>query len=1181
MKRFFLTVTLLCGVLASSVFAQATDEARLIQVLQSNASPAEKEDACRRLKQIGTVQCIPTVATLLTDEHLYQSACDVLETLPATEAGHALLQGLSRATGNAKAGIIHSLGERRHRPAVSELSKLLTASDHLISTSAARALGRIGGNEATATLQKHLPTAANSLRAAIVDALLDCAEQLLADGNRAAALAIYPQFNNTKENEHVRVAAYVGLIKTAESERVLELVLAGLTSNDAAQQAAALRLAETVQDSKATAAFTNLLIKAAPPLQAALIRLSQQRGDVSAAPAIVAQTQNSDANVRVAAITALGKLGDATSVTLLANAATSADETEQKAARVALTELRRGNVAETMIAQLPTASPGVQIELVRALTARMDKASTPKLFELASTGTPAAQRSALRGLEQLTDASHLPALVKLLTAADNESSRANIQRVFEALADRTSPGEKVNVSAIVQGLNTTNVTTRIALLQVAAFFSDSKLRDAFRAALKDANPQVRAAAERAICNSRDTRLMPELLELAKNATEVNLRALALEGYVRLVNEGDVNFPTARRVQMLRSAYELANRPEEKRLVLSALAAAPNLESLQLVETALNIDAVRAEAEVAAARIAGELLATEPTAATRILQRLTESAITAAVQTRARSTLKQFDSGWLYAGPHGRKGLEAMELFDVEFGPERRRDVEWRRAPGTADLTRPGEVDLLSIVNREHGVMYLKTRVFVPTTQEVLFEIGSDDGIKLWLNGKVIHANNAIRGLKPGEDRVKATLREGWNDLLAKVTQATAGWGMMLNIKKPDGSEVPGLRFDPRGEKPATGFKRIKLTDQFFAEGAYYGDFNRDGHLDVVAGPFWFAGPDFKQKHEYRPAQSFDPHGYSDNFLTYTADFNADGWADIFCVPFPGAEGYWYENPKDKAGAWPRHLAYSMVGNESPGWVDMNGDGREDLIFNNEGFLGYATYDTAKPYEPWTFHAVSPRDGRFQRFTHGIGAGDINGDGKNDLVEAAGWWEQPKDGSTTRPWKFHPYKFAEAASQMLVTDVDGDGLADVICSWHCHLYGIVWHRQIRDASGEIKWEQNVILPPNPDLRLETVRFSQPHAMELVDMNGDGLKDIVTGKRFWAHGPAGDAEPDAPAVLYWFELKRAEGKVTFVPHLIDDDSGVGTQVTTVDLNRDQRPDVIVANKKGIFVHLANASGESNSR
>ena len=114
---------------------------------------------------------------------------------------------------------------------------------------------------------------------------------------------------------------------------------------------------------------------------------------------------------------------------------------------------------------------------------------------------------------------------------------------------------------------------------------------------------------------------------------------------------------------------------------------------------------------------------------------------------------------------------------------------------------------------------------------------------------------------------------------------------------------------------------------------------------------------------------------------------------------------------------------------------------------------------------------------------------------------------------------------------------------------------------------------MILPPKPDLKSDAFRVSQLHAFDLVDMNGDGLKDVVTGKRFWAHGPKGDAEPDAPAVVCWFELRRDKEKgAEFVPHVIDDNSGVGTQVAAVDLNGDKVPDVIVGNKKGIFVSLS---------
>jgi hypothetical protein len=372
---------------------------------------------------------------------------------------------------------------------------------------------------------------------------------------------------------------------------------------------------------------------------------------------------------------------------------------------------------------------------------------------------------------------------------------------------------------------------------------------------------------------------------------------------------------------------------------------------------------------------------------------------------------------------------------------------------------------------------------------------------------------------------------------------------------------------------ADKFKTLRLSDKFYAEGAYYGDFNRDGKLDVVAGPFWFEGPDFQKKHELREPKEFDPKGYSDNFLTFTEDFNGDGWIDVLNVPFPGKQGDWYENPAGKEGHWAKHLVFPNVGNESPVWGDVTGDGVSELIFNKPGQLGFATFDTSAPGKPWTFHGISTPNKRYHLFTHGVGYGDINGDGRTDMIEAVGWWEQPAQPKANEPWRFHPYKFADAAAQILVTQVDGDDLADVITAWHCHLYGLVWYKQVKQPNGEPGWEQNVILPIEPDLNSSDLRVSQLHAFDLADMNGDGLQDFVTGKRFWAHGPKGDKEPDAPAMVLWFELKReADGTAKFVPHVIHDDSGVGTQVAATDLNADQRPDVVVANKKGIFVHLS---------
>ena len=168
------------------------------------------------------------------------------------------------------------------------------------------------------------------------------------------------------------------------------------------------------------------------------------------------------------------------------------------------------------------------------------------------------------------------------------------------------------------------------------------------------------------------------------------------------------------------------------------------------------------------------------------------------------------------------------------------------------------------------------------------------------------------------------------------------------------------------------------------------------------------------------------------------------------------------------------------------------------------------------------------------------------------------------------WTKHPFTFAPAAAQMLVYDVNGDGLNDVITCINAHGYGLSWYEQVREG-GNITFREHVILNRDPSKNRYGVQFTQPHALALVDMDGDGLKDIVTGKRFWAHGKDGpDPESNSAAVLYWFKLVRpAKGQADYIPYLIDSDSGVGTEVTVGIVSNPKYPDVVVGNKKGVFV------------
>jgi len=370
---------------------------------------------------------------------------------------------------------------------------------------------------------------------------------------------------------------------------------------------------------------------------------------------------------------------------------------------------------------------------------------------------------------------------------------------------------------------------------------------------------------------------------------------------------------------------------------------------------------------------------------------------------------------------------------------------------------------------------------------------------------------------------------------------------------------------------APRFRKLVLSDKFYAEGSYYGDFNKDGILDVFGGPYWYEGPDFTKKHEIYEVEAFDPVDYSENFIAFGVDLNGDGWDDVFVCPHPGKQGYWFENPKNKDGHWVRRSGPENIGNESQQWAEIVKGSGKGLVYNRDGYFGYETFVVNDGIPQWTFHPVTPEDKRFQRYTHGAGTGDINGDGLTDLIEREGWWEQPQDPKQT-PWSFHPFLFADAAADILVYDVNGDGLNDIVTAWHCHHYGLVWYKQIRAADGRIAWERHEILPIEPDLNSDELRITQMHALGMADINGDGLLDIITGKRFWAHGPQGDKEADAPAVIYWFELKRdGKGGASFIPHQIDNNSGVGMQVTAVDLNNDSKLDIIVSNKKGMFLFL----------
>lgn len=373
------------------------------------------------------------------------------------------------------------------------------------------------------------------------------------------------------------------------------------------------------------------------------------------------------------------------------------------------------------------------------------------------------------------------------------------------------------------------------------------------------------------------------------------------------------------------------------------------------------------------------------------------------------------------------------------------------------------------------------------------------------------------------------------------------------------------------------FRKLVLTEKYYADGVAAADIDRDGKIDIVSGPFWYSGPEFTQAHEFYPAVALPPEASpSNSMFSFVHDFSGDGWPDILVLGRVHLhEAAWYENPAGDAAEWKRHFAFERVRGESPTLVDLTGEGKPQLLTHWDGRWGWLEPD-AEPRRPWHFQPIG-ENLDWPQFYHGQGIGDVNGDGRLDVILNDGWHEQPA-APREQLWTLHRHVFSEdrGGAQMFAYDVNGDGHNDILSAVNAHGWGLAWYEQ-QAAGNEPAFQPHTIMGDRKQEAEFGAAFSQPHALEMADLNGDGLRDLIVGKRMWAHGPKGDVEPAAAPVVYWFELQRlADGSSKFVPHLIDSLSGVGVQIATVDVNADGRIDVLTASKLGVFAFLNEPAG-----
>ncbi len=346
------------------------------------------------------------------------------------------------------------------------------------------------------------------------------------------------------------------------------------------------------------------------------------------------------------------------------------------------------------------------------------------------------------------------------------------------------------------------------------------------------------------------------------------------------------------------------------------------------------------------------------------------------------------------------------------------------------------------------------------------------------------------------------------------------------------------------------FKRQFVAAESYESAAVF-DVDKNGTPDIVSGDFWYEGPLFRKRHLIGNQRREDQ--YYDDFSTIPLDVNADGRTDVVTGGWWGGKLRWLENPTGTAkpdGEWPVHEIATVGNIETTRAWDVDSDGTPEIVPNNPG----------KPLKYFTL-----KNGVFQQVDvaptqgHGLGFGDVNGDGQGDFIVSDGWLEAGKTG-----WTLHPeFSLGTASVPILVVDVNGDKQNDLIVG-QGHGYGLHWYEQRVEPGNKRLWEKHLIDDKN----------SQYHTMEWFDITGDGQPELITGKRFRAHND-NDPGTNDPVGLYYFTW---DGKA-FVKHIIasgpaGEGKGTGIYFAIADLRNTGRKDIVVAGKDGLAVFFNQA-------
>jgi len=1117
------------------------------RVLESDAAYDAKQFVCRQLALTATTAHIPVLAKHLTDEQMSHIVLYVLRHIDDPEVDKALLSALGKASGRAKLGIISTLGNRRSAAAIEPLGELIVSGDQAVALKAIKALGRIGTKSAYARLGTtdvlKEPTGIEILAAG--HALLDFGERLADDGEGKLAQRAYQTAFDIHYPGRIRAAALRGLAEVM-GEKAGPYVTKALKSDEEDLYGMAVVIIRNTPQKSSAEAMAAELGRLKPKVQLLLINALAARSDGAGLDLVKEACRSDGVDVRITALRALSRFADASTITLLIEHAAGGVGGERAAAQKSLASLKGPKVNSTLIRRLGSGDNAAKAVICRALLERNAVEAAEALVKAARIDNRRVRGEALKALRDLAGEKEIPSLVDLVFAVEPTEAGA-VGKALSAVARRHSVHQKCTENILSKLNQAKNERQRVALLTTLGGLGHELGLVILRAGLGDKSDEIRYAAIKALSvwpNDAPAGDLAKVVGTTKNRTH---RILALRGYIDLIDSASL--PVEKKLEHYRRATQLAGQDAEKRKVLSVLARLDSLEAFEMAASLVDDAALQNEAALAACAIAQKIYMSKGRQIRNQLEKIVAADLSDSMRQQAWDILggieqvKYYVTDWEVSGPYLQEGKNYSALFDTAFAPEidGGKDAKWRKMPAGTDPAQPYYLDLLKALNGgEQRVAYLRTKLQWTSDKQAKLWIGSDDGNKVWVNGKLVHSNNVARAFTVDQDSAAAALKKGENIIMMKITQNNLPWGASLRIEEPR---------PPKPPKLGKGFKLHTINGESAFEAAGVCDINKDGKLDIFCGGFWYEGPSWK-KHFVREVQ-YDGNYYYD-FADLPMDIDGDEWVDIVSVAWHNKKVFWVRNPGDSGGKFEVFDVDTPGNIETAIAVDINGDGRLDILPNIMTAAAWYEYKPdagAASGAKWTKH-VLPQ----QVAGHGIGAGDVNGDGRCDVVAPNGWAEQTTNGN----WQWRgEFGLGATSIPILAHDVDGDGDGDIVWGMG-HNYGIFWLEQGKDGDGKRTWTRGEI----------DSTWSQPHFMVFADLDKDGEDELITGKRVHAHN-GNDPGGNEPPCVYYYSFDKGPKK--WSRHILHEGGRVGFGINTqvVDIDGDGDIDIVAPGKTGLYL------------